>query len=54
MGETPEEKYERISKAVQDSILRHYPNPERRGCPGDDIVSSVAARSELSSTLAIS
>ena len=47
MGETPEEKYEQISRAVQESILRNYPNPERRGCPGDDVVRSVAARTEL-------
>jgi hypothetical protein len=47
MGETPEEKYERISKAVQQSILRNYPNPERHGCPGDDVVRTVAARSEV-------
>jgi hypothetical protein len=47
MGETPEQKYERISRAVQESILRNYPNPERRGCPGDDVVRTVAARSEV-------
>ena len=47
MGETPEEKFEQISRAVQDSILRNYPNPERRGCPGDHVVRSVAARTEL-------
>jgi hypothetical protein len=47
MGETPEQKYERISKAVQESILRNYPNPERHGCPGDAVVRTVAARSEL-------
>src|SRR4051794_34166109 len=47
MGETPEEKYEQISRAVQESILRNYPNPERRGCPGDEVVRSVAARTEL-------
>jgi hypothetical protein len=47
MGETPEEKFEQISRAVQESILRNYPNPERRGCPGDEVVRSVAARTEL-------
>jgi hypothetical protein len=48
MGEeTPEQKFERISRVVQESILRNYPNPERRGCPGDDVVRSVAARTEL-------
>jgi hypothetical protein len=47
MGETPEEKFDKISRAVQESILRNYPNPERRGCPGDEVVRSVAARTEL-------
>jgi hypothetical protein len=48
MGEeTPEQKFERISRAVQESILQNYPNPERRGCPGHDVVRSVAARTEL-------
>src|SRR4051812_29532761 len=47
MEETPEEKFEQISRAVQESILRNYPNPERRGCPGDEVVRSVAARTEL-------
>lgn len=47
MDETPEQKFNRISRAVQESILRNYPNPERKGCPGDDKVREVAARTEL-------
>src|SRR3954453_19981770 len=47
MGDTPEQKFEQISRAVQESILRNYPNPERRGCPGDEVVRSVAARTQL-------
>ena len=47
--ETPEQKFERISRVVRESILHNYPNPERRGCPGDDVVRSVAARTELQS-----
>src|SRR4051812_30034109 len=47
MGETPEEKFDQISRAVRESILRNYPNPERRGCPGAAVVRSVAARKEL-------
>lgn len=46
MDETPEQKFNRISRAVQESILRNYPNPERRGCPGDNVVRDVAARTE--------
>ncbi len=47
MGESPEQKFDRISRAVQDSILRNYPNPERRGCPGDNVVREIAERTEL-------
>lgn len=47
MDETPEQKFDRISRAVQDSILRNYPNPERKWCPGDEVVRKVAARTEL-------
>ena len=47
MDETPEQKFDRVSRAVQESILRNYPNPERKGCPGDDVVREVAARTEL-------
>ncbi len=47
MDETPEQKFDRISRAVQESILRNYPNPERKGCPGDQVVREVAARTEL-------
>jgi hypothetical protein len=47
MGETPEEKFDQISRAVRESILRNYPNPERRGCPGTAVVRSVAGRKEL-------
>ena len=48
MGEeTPEQKFEQISRVVQESILRNYPNPERRGCPGDEVVRTLAGRTEL-------
>lgn len=47
MDETTEQKFDRISRAVQESILRNYPNPERKGCPGDNVVRDVAARTEL-------
>lgn len=47
MDETTEQKFDRISRAVQESILRNYPNPERKGCPGDDVVREVAERTDL-------
>src|SRR4051794_21475768 len=47
MAESPEERFNRIRDAVQQSILRSYPNPNREGCPGDAVVREVAARDEL-------
>ena len=42
--ESPEIQYERLKKQLQDAILRDYPNPERTGCPGDAVVTELAAR----------
>jgi hypothetical protein len=47
MAESPEQKYERLQKEIQQSILRDYPNPNREGCPGDAAVRQVASRTEL-------
>jgi len=44
MDETPEEKYNRIAAAVQATILRDFPNPNRDGCPGTAKLREVAAR----------
>lgn len=44
MDETPEQKYNRMADAVQQSILRNYPNPNREGCPGETAVREVASR----------
>jgi hypothetical protein len=38
------EKYDRLKKRIQDSILRGFPNPERRGCPGEAVVREIASR----------
>jgi hypothetical protein len=46
MAESPEERFNRIRDAVQQSILRSYPNPNREGCPGSAVVREVAARVE--------
>lgn len=40
--ELPEARYERLKKELQASILRDYPNPERKGCPGERIVRGLA------------
>jgi len=42
--ESPEIRYERLKKQLQDAILRDYPNPERRGCPGDSALKALAGR----------
>jgi hypothetical protein len=47
MADTPEQRYERLREAVQETILRNFPNPERKGCPGDPVVREVAGRREL-------
>jgi hypothetical protein len=47
MDETSQEKFERISRAVQSAILNGFPNPQRVGCPGQDVVREVAQRTDL-------
>jgi hypothetical protein len=47
MAETPEQKYDRLRIAVQEAILRDYPNPERKDCPDNALVREVAWRDEL-------
>lgn len=42
--ESPQAKYNRLKRQLQDSILSEYPNPERKGCPGDVAVRSLAER----------
>jgi hypothetical protein len=44
MDETPEQKYNRLAAAVQQTILSSFPNPDRVGCPGDVRLREVAAR----------
>jgi hypothetical protein len=42
--ESPEAKYDRLKRKLQDSILSQYPNPERKGCPGSAVLQGVATR----------
>src|SRR5258708_37664453 len=42
--ESPDTRYDRLKKQLQDSILNDYPNPERRGCPGDRVLKELAGR----------
>ena len=45
--ETPKEKYERLQRDIQKEILTAYPNPTRKGCPGDAVVKQVAERRDI-------
>jgi hypothetical protein len=42
--ESPHAHFDRLKKQLQDSILRDYPNPERRGCPGNAALQALARR----------
>ncbi|MBV9505847.1 MAG: hypothetical protein JO323_12660 [Acidobacteriia bacterium] len=35
-------EFERLKRQLQDAILRDYPNPERKGCPGDAALKELA------------
>lgn len=45
--DSQEQRYARLKDAVQQAILRNFPNPERKGCPGNEVVQEVAARRKL-------
>jgi hypothetical protein len=36
--------FDRLKRQLQESILNNYPNPERKGCPGDAVLRGLAAR----------
>jgi predicted nucleic acid-binding Zn ribbon protein len=42
--ESPHAHFDRLKKQLQDTILRDYPNPERRGCPGTAALRALARR----------
>src|SRR5689334_16300743 len=42
--DSPEQRSERIREVLQEAILRDYPNPERKGCPGAEVLKRLAAR----------
>lgn len=41
--ESPEVKYDRLKRRLQESILSQYPNPERQGCPGGAVLHKLGA-----------
>jgi hypothetical protein len=42
--ESPHAHFDRLKKQLQNSILRDYPNPKRRGCPGNAALRVLARR----------
>jgi len=44
-GESPQQKWDRLQREYQKAVQASYPNPERRGCPGTDVLRDLAARS---------
>lgn len=44
-GETPEQQWIRLQDAYEKAVQDSFPNPERQGCPGTEILQDLAARS---------
>jgi len=44
-GETSEQQWERLQGEYQRAVQTSYPNPERHGCSGADVLRDLAARS---------
>jgi hypothetical protein len=42
--ESSDTQYERLKHQLQQTILTEYPNPERKGCPGEALLRGLAAR----------
>src|SRR5579884_2535181 len=42
--DSADEVFERIQDIVQQAILREFPNPERKGCPGTEVLRELANR----------
>ena len=44
-GETPEQQWDRLQREYQKAVQASYPNPERHGCAGADVLRDLAVRS---------
>lgn len=42
--DSADEVFERLQDIVQQAILREFPNPERKGCPGTEVLRELANR----------
>jgi hypothetical protein len=45
MRESPRQQWDRVQREYQKAVQASYPNPERKGCPGTDVLRDMAARS---------
>lgn len=41
--ESPNQAFNRAKEILQQAILRDYPNPERKGCPGQSVLKQLAS-----------
>src|SRR3954471_20354065 len=44
MDESADQIFEELQDIVQQAILREFPNPERKGCPGQESLRELANR----------
>jgi hypothetical protein len=44
-GETPEQQWVRLQRSYQKAVQATFPNPERHGCSGTEVLKDLAARS---------
>jgi hypothetical protein len=49
--ESPEQKWSRLQERIRKAILETYPNPNREGCPGSDVLLDMAMRAAETATL---
>lgn len=40
----PRIKYEQLQRQLQEDVLKNYPNPERKGCPGNVALKALVTR----------
>lgn len=43
--EAPKQEWDRLQREYQEAVQTSYPNPERKACPGTDVVRDLAVRS---------
>lgn len=44
MDDSRRQRYEQLQEILQEALLRDYPNPERKGCPGEAVLRELAER----------